>query len=141
MVHTPLFTLNLVTTMTSNYSRTERLTRFTGNEGFSEFMYSFRSDANRGFTFIDIDTILRNHEKQTFALLEIKCKAAPLSYAQAKIFNELNEFLERGTCCGWTYVGFFLLQFENTSFEDGKAFLNEQEITDDDFRTFLKINF
>jgi hypothetical protein len=122
--------------MTSNYSRTERLTAFTGNEGFSEFMYSFRSDANRGFTFIDIDTILRNHERQTFALLEIKCKAAPLSYAQSKIFNEMDEFLRRGVCCG-----FFVLQFENTSFDNGKAFLNGQEITGDDFRTFLKINF
>ena len=125
----------------TEYSRTERLTRFTGNEGFSDFMYKFRQDANKGFTFIDIDTIVRNYEKQTFALLEIKCKQASLSYAQQKTFNEMDEFLRRGSCCGWTYIGFHLLQFENTSFDNGKAFLNGQEITGDDFRTFLKINF
>ncbi|MBL7816002.1 MAG: hypothetical protein JNL70_13380 [Saprospiraceae bacterium] len=125
----------------TNFSRTERLTRFTGNEGFSDFMYKFRVEANDGFTFIDIDTILRNHKRQTFALLEIKCKAAPLSYAQGKIFNEIHEFLKRGSCCGWTYVGFYLLQFENTSFENGKAFLNGTEVSEGDFRTWLKINF
>jgi hypothetical protein len=125
----------------TEYSRTERLTRFTGNEGFSDFMYKFRQDANRGFTFIDIDTILRNYEKQSFALLEIKCKQASLSYAQKKIFNEMDEFLKRGACCGWTYVGFHILQFEGTSFDDGAAWLNGQEIAADEFKIWLKINF
>lgn len=127
--------------MENGYSRTQRLTPFTGNEGFSDFMYKFRVEANHGFTFIDIDTILRNYEKQTFALLEIKCKQAPLSYAQSKIFKEIDFFLRRGVSNGWTYVGFYLLQFENTSFETGKAFLNGQEVTSDDFKTWLKINF
>jgi hypothetical protein len=125
----------------TEFSRTAKQTPYTGNEGFSQFMYKFRVEANNGFTFIDIDTILRNYEKQTFALLEIKCRQANLSYAQKKIFNEMDEFLKRGSCCGWTYIGFYLLQFEGTSFDDGAAWLNGQLITADEFKTWLKINF
>lgn len=125
----------------TQYSRTAKQTPYSGNEAFSNFMYNFRQDANEGFTFIDIDTILRNYAKQTFALLEVKCKTAPLSYAQGKIFNELDNFLKRGVCCGWNYIGFYLLQFEGTSFDDGAAFLNGQLITGEAFKTWLKINF
>ena len=124
-----------------NYSRAEKLTPYIGNEGFSKFMYRFVSKANKGFTFIDCDAILRNYEKQTFSLLEIKCKQACLSYAQKKTFNEIDAALRRGVGDGWTYVGFFVLQFENTSFDDGKAWINSQEITAEDFETFLRINF
>lgn len=124
-----------------NYSRAEKLTPYIGNEGFSKFMYKFRVEANDGFTFIDIDTILRNYEKQTFALLEVKCKQAGLSYAQKKIFNEIDAALRRGMGDGWQYLGFYILQFENTSFDDGKAWLNGQEITGEDFKMWLRINF
>jgi hypothetical protein len=124
-----------------NYSRAEKLTRFTGNEGFSDFMYKFRVEANNGFTFVDIDTILRNYTKQTFALLEVKCKQAPLSYAQGKIFNEIDAALRRGMGDGWQYLGFYILQFENTSFDDGKAWINGTEISGDEFKMWLRINF
>ena len=125
----------------TQYSRTAKETPYSGNEAFSDFMYKFRSDANKGFVFIDIDTILRNYHKQTIALLEIKCKTAPLSYAQEKTFNEIDAALKRGMGDGWQYIGFFLLQFEHTSFDNGKAWLNEQLITGDEFKTWLKINF
>jgi hypothetical protein len=124
-----------------NYSRAEKLTPYVGNVGFSQFMYKFRVEANSGFTFVDIDTILRNYEKQTFALMEVKCKQSPLSYAQKKIFNEIDQALRRGTGDGWTYVGFYVLSFENTSFDDGKAFINGQEISGDEFKLWLRINF
>lgn len=125
----------------TQYSRTAKETPYSGNEAFSDFMYKFRSDANKGFVFIDIDAIFRNYERQTIALLEVKCKQADFSYAQKKTFNEMDEFLKRGVCCGWTYKGFFLLQFEHTSFDNGAAFLNGQLITGDEFKTWLKINF
>jgi hypothetical protein len=124
-----------------NYSRTHRLTSFTGEEGFSNFMYAYRDECNVGFTYVNFDAIIRNYHKKTFALLEIKCKQAPLSYAQGKIFNEIDAALRRGMGDGWQYLGFYILQFENTSFDDGKAFLNGQEITGDEFKMWLRINF
>ncbi len=108
---------------------------------FSEFMYRFRVEANDGFTFIDIDTILRNYQRKTFALLEVKTKQAPLSTAQTHIFNELDGALKRGVGDGWTYLGFYILSFEKTSFEDGKAFLNDTEVSEDEFKLWLKISF
>jgi hypothetical protein len=84
---------------------------------------------------------LRNHEKRVFALLEIKCRQSELSYAQRKTFGEIDTFLRRGVSPDWTYLGFNLLQFENTGFHDGRAKLNGHLIDEHDFTMWLKINF
>ena len=125
------------------YSRAERKTPYTGGalDSFSQLMYAYKNRANDGFTFCDIDAIVRNHKKQSLAIIEIKTRGANLTYSQEKQFNEIDEFLKRGVCCGWEYLGFFKVVFENTSFEDGKVTINDNEVTKDEFLTFLDVYF
>jgi hypothetical protein len=124
----------------TNYARTERQTPYMGSDfdEFSKLMYSYVSRANLGFTFTDIDGILRNHKKRTIGIIEVKTRNGSLTYAQEKTFNELEAILTRG-CNGtsWTFVGFSVLRFERTSFEDGKAWFNDDLTTQEQFLQYL----
>lgn len=130
--------------MTQNtYKRTERLTPYTGAnfDDFSKLMYEYKNRANKGFTFIDIDCIIRNYEKQTIAIIEVKTRNGLLTYAQQKAFNEMDLFLSRGVCCGWVYIGFYRIVFESTSFESGKCWINGIETSKEQYLTFLDNHF
>ena len=129
--------------MVKEYSRTQRQTPYTGSEfdDFSRLMYGYSDKANEGFTFTDIDGILRNYKKQTLCLIEVKTHNGQLTYSQAKVFNEMDAFLKRGVCCGWSYIGFLKLTFENTTFDNGKVWANGKEITKTQYYDWLSKNF
>lgn len=128
----------------NNYARTERKTPYTGAalDEFSKCMYEFKDHANEGFTFIDFDFLLRNHIKNTFAILEVKTRQGELTYAQTKAFRDVDTCFKLGSkLCGYDYIGFYALTFENTSFKDGTAWLNGKEITNKQFFNWLKHHF
>lgn len=130
--------------MQTNYSRNTRQTAYTGNnlDDFSRFMYHYKDRANKGFTCIDIDWIFRNHIKQSFTLFEIKTRCGSLTYSQEKAFLELNEVCKKGSeAIKYKFVGFYVLQFENTIFSNGKAWANGKLITEADFLHFLDTYF
>jgi uncharacterized protein YuzB (UPF0349 family) len=109
-----------------------------GINDFSEFMYQYSRYANKGFTYTDIDGVLRNYTKKSVALLEIKCKNAQLTYCQTCIQSEFNTWLTIGTAAsGWAYHGYHSLVFENTCFENGKAWLNGEIVTEFEFISWL----
>lgn len=132
-----------MTASVANYSRSERVTPYTGAafDDFSRFMYGYKSLANRGFTFTDIDGILRNHIKKTMCILEIKTFNGTLTYSQKITFNELDTFLINGVCMNWKYYGFQTLVFEFTNWETGAAWLNGTLISKAEFLEFLTDHF
>lgn len=130
--------------MVKEYSRTQRQTPYTGAslDDFSKLMYGYSDKANEGFTFTDIDGILRNHKKKTLAVIEVKTRGAVLTYSQTKTFNEFDKILRKGAMdTAWTYIGFYLIVFENTSFANGRAWINGKEATEKQFIDFLSKRF
>jgi hypothetical protein len=109
-----------------------------GANDFSDFMYQYSAQANTGFTFTDIDGVLRNYLKKSIALLEIKCKSAKLTYCQTCIQNEMDTWVTFGTRVnGWTYHGYHSLVFEDTYFGNSRAWLNGELITESEFIEWL----
>lgn len=108
---------------------------------FSDFMYNFRSHANFGFTFTDVDGLFRNYLKRTIGFVEVKTYGNNLSYHQDQLFEQLDEIFRKGITENWTYIGRFTLKFEKDSFESGLAYLNNQEISETEFINFLNKYF
>ena len=108
---------------------------------FSDFMYSFRSEANNGFTFTDVDGVFRNYLKRTIAILEVKTFKNDLPFHQRQLFEQLDGIFRNGITDGWTYKGSYKLIFQRTCFADGLAWLNDRPITEDEFIFFLKVHF
>lgn len=124
-----------------------RKTPHYGNEPFSDFMYSFAKEANKGFTYCDIDSVLRNYHKETIGVLEIKCYHGQMTRCQDLTFNVIHEFMKNGSCGEWKYIGFFLLQFSHTCFDDSNQVVmsdlkgHRAVMTEERFKAFLNRYF
>lgn len=93
---------------------------------FSDLMYSFRPSANAGFIVNDLDFIFENYLTNTIAIFEVKTRAASLSYSQAKQIPFIDALLRAGVKeTGINYLGFFVLTFENSCFDDGLAWIEK----------------
>jgi hypothetical protein len=129
------------------YPSVGRKTPFYGNEEFSDFMYGYQKEANNGFTYCDIDSVLRNYHKETIGILEIKKMNGKMTVCQDLTFNVIHEFLKTGNCGNWKYVGFFLLQFSHTNWQDSEAVTmtdlkgHKAIMTEERFKYFLNRYF
>lgn len=94
------------------------------------------------FSITDIDMILRNSRNQMM-IIEKKCKMKEPSAAQSITYQMLHGLIMQANKSGpihlpkfimdkWTYYGYHLLQFENTSFDDGKVYFDHREVTQDE---------
>ena len=94
----------------------------------------------------DIDLVIRDCENRMM-LIEIKRNLSTPSTAQRNTYAVINELILRANDTGklnsidtytqtWSYYGAHLLQFENTTFEDGRVYFDfdlvkdEQELAD-----------
>lgn len=138
--------MSILDTQTA-YPKVGRRTQFYGNEPFSDFMYAYAKEANKGFTYCDIDSVLRNYQKETIGVLEIKCHNGKMTLCQDLTFNVIHEFMKTGSCGNWKYIGFFLLQFSHTDFNDSDMVImsdlngNKAVMTEKRFKSFLNRYF
>lgn len=78
-------------------------------------------DSSIGFVTTNLDYIWRDYKNKQFMLIEEKRFGSTLKFPQSRLLKEVHEGLTNH--CG--YCGFFLIQFENTSPEDGAVFVTE----------------
>ena len=91
------------------------------------------------FYITDIDNCIRS-KSGDFIIIELKRYSQPMSTSQKITYNLLNKVLEDAngksypiningfnTTTTLSYKGFYLIQFERTSFEDGKVYVNGVE--------------
>lgn len=86
------------------------------------------------FTGTNIDYFWRDYKTKDFMFIEEKRYKSKVTYAQRESFVFLDNVLQ----CHPKYHGFHILQFENTSPEDGKIFLDHKEITKEELIKFLR---
>lgn len=91
-------------------------------------------DSKIGFIAQNIDYAWRNYKTGEWMFIEEKRKMSEPSFSQKETFKKINK-----VCCSDPdYKGFHLLQFENTSPDDGGTYLDGRKITKDQLIEFLQ---
>jgi hypothetical protein len=109
---------------------------------FSKWCRNKLPNSTTGFSITDLDFILFNWKSKRFMIVETKCRMANVSFNQREIFSSIHKWIKSGIqsdSTEWDYRGFNLVQFENTSFDDGKCFLNKIEISERKLIEFLSM--
>lgn len=90
---------------------------------FSEWLrHQPRISSNKGFRATNLDYIWTDIRSKKWMLLEEKRNMAELSWSQSGQFHTLDNAVSKDE----NYIGFFLIQFENTSPEDGRIFITKK---------------
>lgn len=122
--------------------KTYRKTRFVEDKYFMDWVGVNLPPASTGFTATDLDLIFR-HKNGNMMLLETKRRKAGLPEHQKITFQILDHALRRlsgetikveafGTTISVPvkYKGFKFLQFENTTFENGRVYIQGKEYSE-----------
>jgi hypothetical protein len=104
---------------------------------FSQWVRNRLPDSNTGFSVSDLDFILWNWKTKKVMMLEIKTRNSYPRKGQKMMWRNINKWIKKGIDDDWTYLDFNLITFENTNFEDGKCFLNNNEIKEEELIEFL----
>ena len=92
--------------------------------GFSQWIRANLPDSKTGFMVTDLDFVVFNYKTKKLMFLEIKTRNSRPKEWQHQIFKNLHRWIKNGIDDDWTYLGYHLIQFENTNFKDGKVFFD-----------------
>jgi len=111
--------------------------KYSGASNFSNWLRSQSGiDSSLGFVATDIDYIWSNYKTAYWMLLEEKCKLAEPSFCQNKLF----QIIDKVARADINYRGLHLIQFENTSPDDGKIFIDGRHVLKETPIRFLQFN-
>lgn len=82
----------------------------------------------------NLDFMWMNHKTGKWLLIEEKRHGSDLTWSQKELMKVLHLAIKKDR----QYCGIHLLQFENTSPDDGKIYLNRSEISKQQLIDFLK---
>jgi hypothetical protein len=91
-------------------------------------------DSKKGFIASNLDYIWRNYKTGNWMLIEEKRRRVDMKPWQRKIFETLHNAAKSDK----NYRGFYFIQFENTSPDDGRMWINYKERTKRDWIALLK---
>ena len=105
---------------------------------FSIWIKDMLPTGELGFWVSDIDFVFYNREKNKLMLLEIKHGDNNLRDFQVELFSKLDLMLREGAKnIGCDYLGYHILRFENSFWDSGKVYLDEKEITEEEFKKLI----
>lgn len=99
---------------------------------FSGWIRENLPDSSGGFLVTDLDFILYDYKTKKVMLLEIKTRNSCVQFWQSKIFGNLDKWIRNGINEGWQYLGFHVLKFKNSWFDDGRVFFDGEEVYEQD---------
>ena len=104
---------------------------------FSGWVREKLPDSSTGYMVSDLDFVFWNYKSKKIMLVEIKTRNSNIKTWQKNMWSNIHKWIKKGIDSDWTYLGFNLIQFQNTNFNDGKCFLNGKEITEAELINFL----
>jgi hypothetical protein len=106
----------------------------------SDWVRAKLPDSKLGYMVSDFDFILFNYKSKKIIFIESKTFNKQIATWQRKLFTMLNRWLKNGTDDGYTNFGFHLVTFQNSSFEDGKVYFDNKEVTESELINKLSFN-
>ena len=94
-------------------------------------------DSSKGYIATNIDYIWCNYKTRKYVLIEEKRYMSEVKKWQESLLKLIDCNLSKDK----NYHGFYLIQFENTSPEDGSIYLNGKEISRPELIEFLQLNW
>jgi hypothetical protein len=98
-------------------------------------------DSSTGFCVSDLDFIIWNWKARKILLLEVKTRNRTLPKFQQIMFRNLAQWIRAGISNEWTFEGFHALRFSDTDFNDGVAYLNNKEVTEEQVIEYLSLEW
>ena len=94
-------------------------------------------DSCYGFVASDLDYIWQNYKTKQWMLIEEKRFMSNLTWSQTQLFKFLIGRLKYDP----KFYGFFLVQFERTSPDDGYTYINHERVTKEMLIKFLRFEY
>lgn len=108
---------------------------------FNNWIRNQLPDSQTGFCVSDLDFIIWNWKTRKIMLLEVKTRNKSLPTFQVYMFRNLSKWIRAGISKDWTYEGFHALRFSDTDFNDGVAYLNNKEVTEQQVIDYLSLEW
>lgn len=96
----------------------------------SDWIREYLPDSSIGFLVTDIDFVFYNYMTKKIALIEVKTNNSQVARWQFGILQHVAQCIQKGIYDGWQFAGLYLVRFEHTFFDDGKCYLNNTEVTE-----------
>jgi len=112
----------------------------TRDLSFSGWVRKNLPDSATGLMVSDLDFILQNYKTKTLMLLEVKTHNSKLKSWQSNLFKNLDRWIKNGIESDWNYLGFHIVKFENTFFNDGNCYFDTKCVKEEELKkifTFL----
>lgn len=106
---------------------------------FSGWIRSELPDSKTGLLVSDLDFILCNYKAKTIILIEVKTRNKKLEKWQEILFKNIDRWLRKGIESDWTYFGYHVIRFENTFFDNGKCYFDDNLKTEDEIKSILSL--
>ena len=104
---------------------------------FSDWVRIALPEPKTGYWVSDLDFILYNYKNKQLMLLEVKTHNRECKFFQKEIFTNLSKWIVKGIDDDWNFLGFHIVKFEGTFFNDGKCYFDGKEIKEIDLKTEL----
>lgn len=91
--------------------------------------------SDKGLFIYDVDLVIYSKNTGRILVFETKTNMAVPSIGQRLFLRNLNNWISNGTQSPvWNYQGVHLVQFERYSFTDGRCYLDNKEISEEELR-------
>jgi hypothetical protein len=113
--------------------------KYPGASNFSNWLRQQEAiDSSKGYVTTDVDYIWKNYKTGAWMIIEEKCRMAKPSFCQSEILKMLDKLVWASEGYGKDYYGCHLIQFENTSPDDGKIYIDAELRTKEELIAFVQ---